>query len=57
VVNTGLNTGEILPSVCHTMPLLTLDYRQVFFHVFNIHGPVHRESVLIIVQQDATMYS
>ena len=27
------------------------------FRQFNVHGFVHRESMLVIVQQDATMYS
>jgi len=28
-----------------------------WFIVFYVHGSVHRESMLILVQQDATMYS
>jgi hypothetical protein len=31
--------------------------RLTLFHVFNVHGPVHRKNTLIYIQQDATLHS
>jgi hypothetical protein len=31
--------------------------RKFYFHIFNVHGSVHRKYILIFIQQDATLHS